>query len=154
MKTQFLATLFVFFGIIILISGMQACKKSGDSDSFTWTWNGSNYTGNYKEAFIQSLGSASNIIGGTGSAINSSGSGPRISVSSLAVGTYSLTGSFPNTIYFVDPNGDNLGTTTGVLNITSNTDSKLSGNFSATLINAASQTTSISGSFSNIKISP
>ncbi len=154
MKTNFLKTLNVFISIFILLSIMQACKKSSTSDAFTWTWNGTNYTGNYKEAFIQSLGSGSNIIGGTGSTINSAGTGPRISVSSLNVGSYNLTSNLPNTIYFVDPNGDNLATTTGTLTITSNSNSKLTGNFSATLVNAANQNTSISGSFTNIKISP
>ncbi len=153
MKTHYLKFILSTI-IIILFLIIQSCKKSNDSDSFTWTWNGNNYTANYKEAFIQSLGSGSYIIGGTGSALNSSGTGPRISVSSLSVGSYNLTANLPNTIYFVDPNGDNLATTTGTLNITSNSNSKLTGNFSATLVNATNQNTAISGSFTNIKISP
>ena len=153
MQTKFLRSINLIVILAIVISIMQACKKSSDSDSFTWTWNGTSYTGNYKEAFIQSLGSGSNIIGGTGSTINSTGTGPRISVSSLNVGSYNLTSNLPNTIYFIDPNGDNLATTTGILSITSNSNSKLTGNFSATLVNTTNQTTSLSGSFTNIKIS-
>jgi hypothetical protein len=154
MKTKSLKSLNVIIILVTVISIIQACKKSSDSDSFTWTWDGTNYTGNYKEAFIQSLGSGSHIIGGTGSTINSAGTGPRISVSSLNVGSYNLTSNLPNTIYFVAPNGDNLATTTGTLSITSNSNSKLTGNFSATLVNATNQNTSLSGSFTNIKINP
>ncbi len=154
MKTTCSKTLAALIGIALLLSVLPACKKSDPASSFTWTWNGTNYTGNFKEAYIQSLGSGSNIVGGTGTSLFTTGTGPRIAVSSLSVGTYNLTGTLPNTIFFVDPNGDNLATTTGTLTITSNSDNKLSGNFSATLVNASSQNTSLSGSFSNININP
>ena len=154
MKTRLLKLLRLT--IAILVISAISCKKSGnsnDSDSFTWTWNGTNYTGNFKEAFTQSLSLGPLIIGGTGSTVYSAGSGPRISLNSLNAGVYTLGGGITNSIMFIDPNGNNLQSTTGTLTITSNSNSKLSGNFSATLVNGVGQNNSLTGSFINIKIS-
>lgn len=134
----------------------STCNKSSDSQnesgSFTWTWGGTNYTGNFKEAFLQSLSTTPIIIAGTGSVVYSAGTGPRITVNSLNTGSYNLGGGVTNYISFIAPNGDNLQSTVGILNITQNSNSKLSGNFSATLINGVGQNSSLNGSFSNIKI--
>ncbi len=152
MKILKLPLLAIAFMVLLFA---QSCKKSdSSSDSFNWTWDGTNYTGNFKEAFIQSLGSGSNIIAGTGTSINSAGTGPRINVSSLNAGTYTLGSGITNSISFIDPFGNNLASTSGTLNITANANSKLSGNFSATLVNGIGFMTSITGSFSNIKINP
>jgi hypothetical protein len=132
------------------------CTKSSDSqnnsDSFTWDWNGTNYKGNFKEAFLQILSTTPIIISGTGTSINTAGTGPRISVNSLNVGSYNLGSGITSYISFIAPDGDNLQSTVGILNITVNLNSRLSGNFSATLINPVNQTSSLTGSFSNIKI--
>jgi hypothetical protein len=141
---------------ILTLFLFSTCNKSGDSQnasgSFTWTWSGTNYTGNFKEAFLQGLGPTPMIISGTGDAAHTAGTGPRITVNSLNVGTYTLGGGITNYISFIAPNGDNLQSTTGTLNITANANSKLSGDFSATLINGVGQTSLLTGSFSNIKI--
>ncbi len=157
MKTRF-TVLSKLLVAILALSLFLSCSKSGDSqnnaDSFTWNWSGTNYTANFREAFLQSLSSTPLIIGGTGTAVYSAGTGPRITVNSLNVGSYNLGGGITNSVSFITPNGDNLQSTTGTLNITLNANSRLSGNFSVTIINLASQTSLLTGSFSNIKISP
>ncbi|MEO6539342.1 MAG: hypothetical protein ABIN74_00070 [Ferruginibacter sp.] len=155
MKTNFLN--FARLSIAILtITLFCTCTKSGDpqntSGSFTWNWNGTNYTGNFKEAFLQSLSPTPIIIAGTGPAAHTAGTGPRISLNSLNAGTYNLGAGLTNAIVFIAPNGDNLQSLAGVLHITQNANSRLSGDFSATLIDPASQTSTLTGSFSNIII--
>jgi len=143
---------------VLSIYSFAACKKSSasldNSSSFTWTWNGTAFTGNFKEAFQQSMSTTPIIISGTGTTLISAGSGPRISVNSLSVGTYTLGSGLTNTISFIAPNGDVLQSMSGTLNITANANNRLAGNFAATLVNGSSQTSSFMGSFINIKISP
>lgn len=147
MKAKSLNLLSLSITILTLFL-FSTCNKSGDSQngsgSFTWTWNGTNYTGNFKEAFLQSLSTTPIIISGTGPAVHTVGTGPRITVNSLNVGTYNLGGGITNYISFIAPNGDNLQSTTGTLNIITNSNRKLSGNFSATLINFAAAGSCIS----------
>lgn len=127
-----------------------ACKKSGTagSDSFTWTYGSTNYTANIKGAYTQSLSTSPIIIAGTGTSLQSAGTGPRITVPSFNVGTYTLS-STVYTIYYTDAQGNSLGITSGSLTITNNSNSQISGNFSATLTNAVS----LSGSFTALQVS-
>lgn len=156
MKAKFSESL-KLIAVAIFFQGFVSCKKSGetqgDSSTFTWSWGGTNYTGNFKEAFLQSMSITPIIISGTGYSVASPGTGPRISVSSFTVGNYTLSTGLPNTISFIAPNGDNLQSTSGSLSITQNSNNKMAGNFSAALINAGGQTSALSGSFTNLKIS-
>lgn len=143
--------------VVLCLLLFFSCNKSDDSQneavSFTWTWNGTTYTGNFKESFLQSISLTPMIIGGTGSSLPSTGSGPRISVNSLATGSYVLGDGVTNYITFIAPNGDNLQSTAGTLTITQNANNKLTGSFSANLLNPTGQNSALNGSFTNIKIS-
>jgi hypothetical protein len=127
-----------------------SCNKPGSdavTNSFTWKYGNTNYTANFKAAYLHSLSVNSIIVGGTGASLVSLGIGPRITLSSLNVGTYNFNTS-PNAIMYVDDQGNTPGVLSGTVNITANANSLLSGNFSATLSNNIILT----GSFVNVPV--
>jgi hypothetical protein len=77
-------------------------------------------------------------------------------LNSFAVGSSTIV-AYPasvNTFDYVDDAGYNLAGISGTVNISSNTNNRLSGNFSVTLIDASSATSLITGSFTDIPIQP
>ena len=135
----------IFFTAILGLS----CDKDNDDANFNWTYLGQNYTANFANAYSASMG-APYIVGGLGSSISSPGSGPRINVISFAPGVYTFGGIVPNSLNFVDPQGFDIPALDGSVNITTNNDNRLSGNFSATLGNVQM----VTGSFTNVRINP
>lgn len=137
--------------IVIGISGVSSCNKSGDNSSnssFTWTYGTTSYTANFKGAYLTwSLTPV--IMGGTGTQQNSPGTGPTIALSSFSAGSYNLTTS-PNSIRYIDDLGFTLLSATGTVNITAYSNNQISGNLSATLSNSVA----LSGSFANIPVNP
>ncbi|HMK03422.1 MAG TPA: hypothetical protein VK489_04495 [Ferruginibacter sp.] len=152
-RLKLLNLTFVALSIFIFISCNKSDDSQDESSSFTWTWSAITYNGNFKEAYLQSLSVTPVIIAGMGTSLQSPGTGPRISLNSFNVGSYNLVSGIANTISFVAPNGDNLQSTSGTLTITSNSNNKMNGNFSATLINAVGLNSSLIGSFTNLRIS-
>lgn len=59
-----------------------------------------------------------------------------------------------NKVDYVDDSGNNLAGAQGTVTISSNASNKLSGSFSVKLINASSDTTALTGSFTNINVHP
>jgi len=136
--------------LLIPLLVLLSCGKDNESPgSFTWNYDGTNYTANFKAAYSSSMGQPY-IIGGLGSSIVTAYSGPRIHVLSFNPGTYSFGGIAPNSLNFIDPAGFDISATDGGVIITSNSNNKLSGHFSATLANGKT----ITGNFSELPIQP
>ena len=76
-----------------------------------------------------------------------------IYLTSLNQGSYNVSLS-TNKVRYIDEAGYELGGAAGTVTITSNSNSKLSGNFAIKLINLSSDTTLLNGSFSNILLHP
>ena len=143
------------YSALLFVLNFTACKKSNDtnySNSFTWTFTGTNYIANFKTAYQTSIGSGPLIVAGMGTSEISSGTGPRISLTSLNTGTYNFGTGSTNVFRYVNDAGEALGVTSGTLNITENSNNHLSGNFSAILIDISSTTNTLTGTFSGIDI--
>ena len=131
-----------------------SCSKSGGSNdpvkNFTWTYDGVTYSTAVDTALIQTPGPYV-IIAVNGSSFLNAASRVYISPTSFAIGTYTLNAG-GNSLLYIDEQGYNLAGVSGSLNITANSNSRLSGNFSATLSHPAGGTKPISGSFTNVII--
>lgn len=142
--------------LCIFLLSLVACKKSDQSaavNSFTWKYDDSNYIANFKTAYISSISiTGPIIIAGTGNSIMSKGTGPSMTIPSLNVGTYTIGSNPNNQIQYIDDEGFALQSINGTINITENTGSSLSGNFTATLIDATSVNHPLTGSFTQIPI--
>ena len=148
MKNTFCKSI-IYLGLSLVLLNIFSCSKSGSSanNNFTWTYGNTNYKANFNAAYLQSLGGNPIIVAGTGAALHTLAIGPRFTVSSLNVGTYNFNTS-PNSMFYIEDQGNNLAAVTGTINITSNAGNLLSGNFSATLSNSIN----VTGSFMNVPI--
>jgi hypothetical protein len=134
-------------GLILLLS----CGK-GDSpveSKFTWAYSGTNFVAKQHSASLSGIGAPS-IIASLQLAPYGVGTGPRINLSSLQQGTYAIALNGANRFEYIDDAGDTQAGNGGSLNITKNTGSLLSGNFSVTLTN----NNTITGEFANTTIKP
>ena len=142
---------FLVFAIVIL-----SCNKSSDNDnwSFAWTHIGNSYSATSANAYISQI----DLDKGPNHIAASVPSLPRdykisIYLTSLNQGSYSVSLS-TNKVRYIDDAGYELGGAAGTVTITSNSSSKLSGNFAVKLINLSSDTTLLNGSFANIPLHP
>jgi hypothetical protein len=148
---------------ILLLMGLllSSCKKSGDDapqGSFTWTHKGKSYQATAFAAFpIESYFFVPfNVLAGYGNFETRVEKRIVFHLNSFAVGTSAITTSPPTetAFYYVDEAGNNLDGVSGAINIITNANNRLSGNFSVTLIDASSATSLITGSFTDIPIQP
>ena len=148
MKNTFCKSI-IYLGLSLVLLNIFSCSKSGSSanNNFTWTYGNTNYKANFNAAYLQSLSSNPIIVAGTGAALHTLAIGPRFTVSSLNVGTYNFNTS-PNSMFYIEDQGNNLAAVTGTINITANAGNLLSGNFSATLSNSIN----VTGNFMNVPI--
>lgn len=133
---------------------LASCGKDNPPDQpaeskFTWTYNGTNYVAKQHAANMSGIGAPS-IVAGMQTSPFAGGTGPRINLSSLQQGTYTIALSGANKFEYIDDSGNVEAGTSGSLNITKNTGTLLSGNFSVTLTN----TKTITGEFVNTAIKP
>ena len=142
--------------VLVLTIVILSCNKSSDSDnwSFAWIHTGNSYSATSANAYISQI----DLDKGPNHIAASVPSVPRdykisIYLTSLNQGSYSVSLS-TNKIRYIDDAGYELGGAAGSVTITSNSSSKLSGNFAVTLINLSSDTTLLNGSFSNIALHP
>ena len=144
--------LYIF--ILVLIS--FSCGKNEKKDDawvFTWNHQSINQSATKANAYISQidLGKGPNQI------IANDGSGApyrvNIRLSSLSPSTYFVSLS-ANKFDYVDQAGFVLAGAEGTVTISSHSNQKLAGNFTVRLINAASDTTLISGVFSGISVTP
>lgn len=138
---------------IILFS----CSKSNDggqqqvNSSFTWTFNGNGYTATLDSAFINYPLVPYMLIAciGTNFVTNHT-TEIWFDLNSLNQGSYTITPG-NNKLYYIHDNGDNYSGISGTLNITSNTNNRLSGNFSA-ITNGALGNIPVTGTFINVAV--
>jgi len=134
-----------------------SCNKHSDSNdswSFNWTHQNVSHSATSADAYISQAGlglGPKQIV----AAISSSGPNYRVNIqlSSLAPSSYTVSLT-SNKFDYVDDLGNDLVGAQGIVTISSNSNSKLSGNFSVKLINISSDTTAITGLFTNINVHP
>jgi hypothetical protein len=132
-------------GLILLLScGKDDTPGQPAESKFTWSYNGTNYVAKTHIAHMNGIGSPSIV------ASLQTGTGSFINLSSLQQGTYAILINGANMFSYVDEAGDIQAGTSGSLNITKNTGTLVSGNFSVTLTNSKT----ITGEFVNTAIRP
>jgi len=142
-----------FFILAIVI--LSCNKSSGDDQwSFTWTHQSSSHSATSANAYISQI----DLDKGPNHIAASDPSLPRnykvsIYLTSLNPGSYSVSLT-TNKVRYIDDAGYDLAGAAGTVIISSNSNSKLSGNFSMKLINASSDTTMLNGSFAGIPLHP
>jgi hypothetical protein len=136
---------------LLLLSscGKDSPPNQPAESKFTWTYNGTNYVAKQHAADTSGIGAPS-IVAGMQVSPFVGPTGMRIKLSGLQQGTYTITSNGANRFEYIDDAGYVEIGTSGSLNITKNTGTLLSGNFSVTLIN----TKTITGEFVNTTIKP
>jgi hypothetical protein len=155
----FLSLALLQIGIVLLFS----CNKSDSSTdannhSFVWTTNNKTYTATIDTAFSSSIYTLTpfHIIAGYGTFPNGFQRRIDFKLTSFNIGSYTIVPGTANvnTLQYVDDAGFNLDGKSGTLNITTNSNKLLSGNFSVILVDPAGITSTMSGSFTNTSIRP
>jgi hypothetical protein len=144
----------IIFNLMLTILSCNKDNNSSDSWSFNWSHQNVSHSATSADAYINQVGlglGPDQIV----AAISSSSPNYRVSIrlSSLSPNSYpvSLTS---NKFDYVDDSGNNLAGVQGTITISSNSNNKLSGSFTVKLINTSSDTTAITGSFTNIDLHP
>ena len=141
---------------LISLMLILSCNKSSDDNNweFSWTHKNNSYTASDANAYISQidLGKGPNHIAASIASL------PRdykisIYLASLNPSSYSVSLS-TNKVRYIDDAGYDLAGAAGTVTVTSNSNNKLSGNFSIKLINPSSDTTLLNGSFANITLHP
>jgi len=136
---------------VVGVLTFYSCSKSDDDTAtptggvFIWTTGGATFTADNVNA---SLSGPFSIVANKDAAIASIKSF-SITLSAFAVGAYTLSAAGANQLgYFTS--GGMVMSQSGTLNITANSNNRLSGNFTTILTGGASMT----GDFSNVSINP
>lgn len=132
MKTSLLVSTILFFGSTLYSSCNKDTSDNKHESRFTWTYDGKTYTAKQDTAYTAGIGAPS-IIAGLNTALFDRGSGPRINLNGLTVGSYTFGSGSGNSFLFIDDSGNNISGISGTLNITGNANNLLSGNFNVTL---------------------
>ena len=140
--------------LILLSCNKDNNDNSNDSWSFTWTHENVIHMATEAAAYITQAGvgmGSNQIIANIGTP----GAQPRVSIllTSLNPDTYPVSVN-TNRFDYVDDAGNDLRGAAGTVTISANSGNKLSGDFSVKLINPSSDTTMITGSFTDINVHP
>lgn len=138
---------------LVLLSCSKDSNTSNDSWGFTWTHENVRHMATEAAAYATQAGvgmGSNQIIATMGT-----GSQSRVSIqlSSFDPNSYPVSVS-TNRFDYVDDAGNDLRGAAGTVTISANSGNKLSGDFSVKLINPASDTTLITGSFTDINVHP
>jgi hypothetical protein len=153
---------------IVIITSMSfafySCKKSTDTGTteqhiFTWTHNGVTSTTTTDTAYVNNRSLAYipyTIMAGYPRLTNFISKRVEFNLTSFNAGTYtfSAAATAPNKLSFVDVAGNDLTGISGTLTITANTNNRISGSFSATVMDVASVTSQLTGNFSYMHVVP
>ena len=137
---------------ITLTFAIFSCKPDAPDASvvnFSWTFDGATYHTAVDTAINQSPGPYI-ITAVYGTSFISFTRKLDISPSSFAVGTYNFSMVGSNSFRYIDEFGNDLSGVSGTLNITGNSNNRLTGNFSGTLAVPAGGTKPITASFNNM----
>ena len=144
----------VTFTLAITILSCSKDNGPNDSSSFTWTHQTVLHLATSADAYVSQagLGLGPNQILAF---LSSSGPNFRVSIrlSSLTPNSYAVSLT-SNKVDYLDDSGNNLAGAQGTVIISSNASNKLSGSFSVKLIKASSDTTTLTGYFTNITLHP
>ena len=160
MKNLFSGRVYSILLILTTCFFLFSCKKSENSNnsinSFTWTFQGINYTANQDTAFVSGQGiGTTTIYAGNGISYLSFTRRFYFYLTSFNVGSYTFgpgPGS-PNHFNYIDEMGFDWGGTSGTFNITAKTNNMMSGNFSGTL-NGPAGNQPVSGNFTSMPVKP
>lgn len=134
--------------LLLCASIFFSCKNSEKENvesSFTWNYKGTTYSAKFiKVSSLDDLGP--NVIGGLGSSMLSSGSGPSFKLIPLTAGTFPLDGSFS----FVDTEGFDL-TGTGQLVVSSVQGGRMTASINA-MVTGPSGTNQLTVTIKNVPI--
>lgn len=138
---------------IFVLVALPSCDKPDTPEpaaesKFTWLYDGTTYVAKQHKAMLNSIGGPS-IRAGLQEGIQA-GSGPRINLTSLNQGTYTIASGNVTYFDYIDVLGNPHQGNTGSITITKNANNLLSGNFSVTLSNNKT----ITGDFTNTSIKP
>lgn len=150
---------FVYSAVLLLISvSFLSCSKSGANNtsntspaSFTWSYNGNNYTATMAEAYTN--GSGPRVIAAViGTNFFTFERRVDFDLTSFNTGTYQFQSPNTNLIRYINEPSLPAGSVNTTTNITSNSGNLLSGNFSGFMNDNSSINKPISGTFTNIPI--
>ncbi len=135
--------------LLALVAGIYSCKKSNVSSvspgSFSWSVSGTTYTADNDTAFVSG---PFTIIAKKDASNSSNFKIFEINLSSFTVGAYALTASGNQVNYAT--NAGVVTSQSGTLNITENTGTTISGNFTTSLTGGLAMT----GNFAAVPIIP
>lgn len=138
--------------LVLILFSCSKDEKKNDPMIFTWTHLGVSHNATTADAYISQagLGLGPNQI----LANNGTTTFFRVSIrlSSLNAGSYTI--SSANKVDYVDDAGFNQVATGGTVTIQSNSNNKISGLFTVTLTDASSNTSTLTGQFSNVTVHP
>ena len=151
MKMKFIRTSLFAGSLLIAIVTLFSCSKSSPNSNssapvFTWSVSGATYTADSDTAFISGPFA---IIAKKDASLPASYKIIEIDLSAFTTGAYTLSSSGVNQVNYLTNSGL-AASQSGTLNITANTGSTLSGNFTTTLSGSVSMT----GTFTNVPIKP
>ena len=144
---------FSLIGASCFLLLFQSCTKSDTAslkNSFTWTYNGTNFTAYADSAFRSNFSGYPFISARKNADPASMNETLVIELPSLGVSAYDLSAGTPPEFFYTDGAGNTFFGNPGSLNITANKNNLISGNFSATLNN----TKIIAGQFTAVPIKP
>ena len=141
---------FVYAAVLLIVIGVSSCKKNDDATptpaaGFSWTLSGTTYTADNDTAFV----SGPFLINAAKDEATLNQKFFEIDLTAFAVGAYTLTSSGSNQLNYVTTSGVQT-SQSGTLNITANTGSLLTGNFTTVLGGGLTMT----GNFTNMPIRP
>lgn len=155
MKTSLTTAFFGFVSLLLVCFIFYACTKpfednTQSTNQFQWTHKGISHTTVYDTAYISSRGLSIlpyTLLAGT-QRINTIAGRVTFQLTAFNVGAYNIgPGPAANLIYYIDDDGFNLKGVSGILNITAYGNSRITGNFSVTLVDGSAVNTQLTGSF-------
>lgn len=152
MEKNLLKQIFYAGVFLIYMSTLSSCKKTetnsanATTNSFIWAIGGATYSADNDTAFVQG---PFTIIAKKDEASPANLKIFEINLSAFGTGSYTLTASGVNQVNYITTTSV-ITSQSGTLNITANTGSTLSGNFTTTLTGGVVMT----GNFSNVPIKP
>ena len=145
---------FLINGLLIsFCSFYLSCTKSNDASehSFKWTFRDTTYIAKSDTAFLSGVSSMPILVASDKMNVNYLNVRVSITAISFNEGSYNF-GENNNRLRYIDNEGYDLDGGSGILNITSNKNNLLSGNFSATVIQPSGPTYTITGSFTDTPV--
>lgn len=161
MKTSSFKFSSCFVLLLVLSFVFYACNKGDDSygqnnNQFQWTHKGVTHTTIYDTAYITPQGLSIlpyMILAGKGLRIYTIEKSVVFHLSSFNVGAYTIgPAGAANVLYFTDDAGFNLEGVSGTLNITTYSNSHITGSFSVTVRDGSAVTTQLTGSFTDMPV--